>query len=366
MTQTFESYIGIINVMDYGAMPDADNISAYAANNSAFARAIAAARHTDYGQIICIPPGDYYISDTVAVESVLGLHIQGCGMSSRLLWHGATGIPALKIQNSRQCQIDYLGIEAVSELTIGIQMLRHDPASFVPTQNRFDQVKIDKAITSVRIGSVDGRDANNDFNHFYDCEFNGYTEYAVDQSDSSQSYQNIFENCKAQAGVGGKSAVFTGTVGGGFMWRGGGVGANTVSDFQIGRSSQISVIDFCNSEGSNRFVQNFNSLMGAVSIRNCRVALNALNVDGQVVLLTAANWPYLCNAEIANCSFWYEPENVECQFNVGWGATGNGGFIFTNNVVHSTAIDVFSDKHPDLKYGNVRVTNADNMITEPL
>lgn len=345
-------------------MPLSTPSATTAAIQAAIDAALLAGSLNKRGRTVLLGPGDFVINAPLVIAQAWGLIFAGCGHQTRILWQGAVDDAVIRLDNSRHCIVSDLIIGFSAAAYAGIQTRRVSGGGTVPVMNRFQNIYIDGGNGNVENGFVAGgagaTDANNDFHVWDQCESTGYTNAGWLML-GSQSYNNEMRNCRAGAGPGGKYAVHCGNVGGSFRWSGGGVWGNQISDFSFGRSYQPSVIEFCNSEGSKRLFQGMSGIVCDVVIRHCRWAGNLSHADGVIIDTNGQD----TRIAVSNCRLGDgQPNTPEHKFNFNVGAQGH--VLFDQNVVFSSAQNVFGPYPPHAGEGNQQITNEGGLTRQPL
>jgi hypothetical protein len=368
--KNFSEYSGVINLSDHGAAPNVDTTEARAANNAAFANALAAAQRTDtaYHESagVYIPPGDYYFDQPIEALHHWGLKLYGHGRATRLMWRGgASTSGSISLINSRECLISNLVISG-ENTGIGVQLARKAGATLTPTHNTLEQVEIENFNSCVVIGGANSVDANNDFHEFNHCTFRDYQRYGVDIADASQSYGNLFNGCTAWAGATGLATLHTGDGGGSFAWHGGGASANKTADFILGRHYMPMSIKYFCSENSARFITTEATAYLNLEIDSCRWSSTSLHADNKAILVDNVWWALQLSIRNSKIGDGRIPTPATLIHVVATGNTAINGFEFVNNWVFSTAESVFSSMTPTLKSGNMQVTSENDLTAVAL
>lgn len=317
--------------------------------------AITAARTGNKGQQVIIPPGDWYINDTVLISDVWGLIFRGTGLASRFVWSGPDDRPMFRLANCRQCRLsDFFIHVGQSVLQTGIQVLNAG-GTITSMHNLFENIFIEGVDGRLQNGFYvgGGIDANNDFHHWSNCEV---TNYALNGwlLVGSQSFNNMMTNCKATRG--GEYGVRAGDEAwknaGSFAWIGGGMSRQSKANFGLSYSIQPYRIDFLNSEKSARLLEARGAIVLA-EISNCRWSgRDGLHPDNQVIL--AESW-YL-QLIIRNCNIGGEIDDPmpPLGFNIN-PSRGLSGLTFENNYVWSTAESIWTNQAPTQASGNMQI-----------
>ena len=150
---------------------------------------------------------------------------------------------------------------------------------------------------------------------------------------------------------------------GNFLWHGGFVGQHKNADFYIGRSYQPYLIEGVNSEGSARLLEVPTGAYRTVTLRNIRWAGNGLHADRKAITTTAR-----INLLIEQCELGDASGNVPLtlEFLRSSDGDGTGSLVMIGNRIYSTAVSVFVVDKPGMLYGNVKITNEQQLTMEAL
>lgn len=264
-----------INVRDYGAIGNgtADDTPSIQAAIDATIGKVSSGR----GGVLFFPAGVYRITDTLTIETAIGLTMQGAGRDTIITWSGNSTDPAILIADSQQCMLSDFEIAASSDLAAAVQMKRTGAVSYANRKNRFSNIFINDPTNIVDgfvIGGAGAYDANNDFNLFENC-FSSTSRYNFHIT-HSQSYNNMFINCDAWNGVNGLRVDH-----GYFQWQGGSMFDHSSYDFYHTGMGYISnQISGVVSEGSQRFLYSVQLAGPNFEVRDCRWSAGGLAADG--------------------------------------------------------------------------------------
>jgi hypothetical protein len=268
--------------------------------------------------------------------------------------------------------------------------------SVTPRHNQFDSISMQGTSGGLTYGWVSGGDpnwvidgldpakqipwvdGNNDFNFFTNVNIQNYVEAAF-LIGHPQCYGNTFVNCLADGGP--KSKVGLRKRGGHFQWLGGSMAGNAEVDFKIEHGFSIADrIQFCQSEGSARFIDQTNGNIGSLLVEGCRWTAGAIHPDREIV-----RWVSPDILSIRSCVLGYA-QNPPGACKLAWrsnalqGAPGQQGaqrsvFEFRNNILVTTKsavdpdapvvlADCFSALPPTDMGGNMVMTDVLHLLAE--
>lgn len=273
------------------------------------------------GVTILGPNGQQILNGTVDIRNPAGgalwgfrwLGLGGLSSSSpyapgtQFYWNGAATAPAFRLRGVAFSTFQDFQIQAypAKPLAVGIQL--ETLTGVTSTYRELANILIDGIAGGIGVGvrwcagdrsgtpGGAGPDNNNDLDFIKRVYVANYKNIGF-SVEGSQSVGHNFEHCTAASNgngnVGVSTAVpFGSTVNGGaFNWRGGSMGGNKSTDFDIGTPPQHPIaIDNFISESSNRMLQTGNEFNNPcfISINNARFAANALNADNKVVIYQA-------------------------------------------------------------------------------
>lgn len=343
-----------------GLAAGSDNAAANTtAINNAITAAIATGSNgsvTKRGKRIAIPPGEWWINDSILISAAFGVQLIGIGKQSALIWTGNDNQkPVILMDNARQCTISGLYIVAQNAALCGIQCRRGTvDTGMTPTKNRFIDIVYDGGGVSdygIELAGLGSADANNDFNYFETCEVSGYTT-AGWRVGGSQSYNNYFVNCHAIGDGSSLYGVRTGAAGGTFSWHGGSLGGHAIADFSVGRSYQPYVMEGFNSEQSNALLHLIDDNYQHVVMRDFRwsgvgsTGLEIIDQDssGDIQL------------EIAN-GVMGDGQSPTAAFILRVALNSNSSFILNNSRLFTSAENPFPGDTPTGGAGNIKITD---------
>lgn len=232
------------------------------------------------GGKIGINPGDYTFATGWVVTGTRDLEIAGSGGLSRLLWTGNNSTPLLQLRGTSGTHIhDLSGYFTATHPLIEMINL-YEPLSTATPSTRASIHNIfidtDHVANTLTYGILvsGGQDVNNDFHHFEDLKFYGFTKAGVEMR-GSQSYANLFVNCTfgelagEQYGI--RAVSTTGGPGGGgaasFQAVGGFFGTILADVYVDGYSDHPIQIIGTDSESTGRILKVVNAAQGVVSLK---------------------------------------------------------------------------------------------------
>jgi hypothetical protein len=238
-----------------------------------------ATRAGGYGGEIVIPEGAYYLSSSIVLPQVVGMHIRGrIKWGTRLIWNGASSTqPMFDLNRCQSSGISDLGIEVSSGRTLFCAWRSYNSDAaltgtyVVPGQlasrnfvRDVDMQFAGRATYGIRVcwdtASAVER-GKNDHHHFERVQIQAYTHSGVVlQGDQPQA--NTFDQCQIQGRNSGLygincaepiAAAFR-TVG--FTFRNGTIMENQYADIYYPRNyGDTLLVDGVHSEGSRRFFE---------------------------------------------------------------------------------------------------------------
>jgi len=342
-----------VNVRAQGAVGDGK-----ADDSVAVQAAIRIASVNRRGGTVCVPAGDYRITQTITVSDVQGIRVIGEGGATRLLWAGDDKSPLLLLSSVQDGE--FRGFQIIGNdqqpLSVGIQSLTAASARFVSRHNTFVAIRVDGVTSGVRVGFRigGGVDANNDFHHFEDVTVANYRDVAY-SLENTQVYGITFVNCLFEGGSKGQVGVATDRAagkGGNFAWIGGGGGNNQMADFSFGdpNNGVISITDAV-FESSARFLKTGGPSGASFLLRveGIRWAGDALAPDG-----IAIDFRFPGPLSIRNSRF---GEDSSKALTISWkpgGPSESPVFVFEGNVVkRAPGTSLFVGRQPTRSTDNI-------------
>lgn len=350
----FPSEAGTFNVKapPYGAVGN-NSADDTAAIQAAITAAIAA------GGMVCVPPGRYVITDTLTIANTQGFQFLGAGAGygstgTYFRWTGAANRPMFLLQDVAHSRFANFIIAATSSvpLLVGMQCETGSGTTVTPTENLFEQIVINgtnggilKAAWFLPAGA--GGDANNDFHCWLNCVAVNYLNCGW-LIYHSQSKSNQLINCSARSNAFGKIGVSIGydihagttNVGGSCFWRGGAMGANSVSDFYNANPTETILIDGLNSERSARLLEcgGPSGIVCPTRITNVRSAHDGhLNADGYIIKMNSPG-PLV----VMGCDFQDKAPGNPVAFQMAGTGAPSARAILDGNFIESTISDIKS------------------------
>lgn len=241
-----------------------------------------------------IPPGRYRINRTLQVNNIRSMQIGGYDGLPEIRWFGDPESPMFRITLSDHTQFENLwlmhGMSTTNSVLSAFDMergLAGPNGAWTPTAVTFTEVRVGGFNLGTfkygaRILLGEGGDGNNDYQRFYRCHFDSYTEAALLIA-ATQAHHVVMEDC----GMGGSRVGKYGIQGQGvttrlMVHRCGG-GSHTVADFMTPPFNTH--IDNWNSEHSDRLCQWGVGPTGSpcqLRIENCRWESDYVADDGIV------------------------------------------------------------------------------------
>jgi Pectate lyase superfamily protein len=344
-----------LDVRDYGALADGKHDDTMAIQ-TAIQSATTALRR---GGTVCIPAGDYRITRTITVDSVMGIRLMGDGGSTRLVWDGDDRSPLLLLSSVQNAEIHGFEIIALASrpLDVAIQCITRSGATLASKHNMFVNLRINGVTRGIRKGfqiGGGGVDANNDFHVFENCTVENYSNVAY-SIENTEVYGLLFINCLFMGNEGGQIGVATNQYagrGGNFSWVGGGGGNNQIADFYIGvpNSGPISIANAV-FERSARFLKTDgpSGVSGMVEVAGIRWSGDALATDGVAIDFRFAGPLIIRNSRIG--------EDRTKALKISWSPGGppeSGVFVFEGNAVRrAPGSSLFVGRQPTRDADNV-------------
>lgn len=322
------------------------------------------------GSSVVLPPGSFYVNDTLTIADVYGLKLSGTAGATFIKWSGANNTkPVLLLSHCRNCEVsDLLFHMSTSAAYAAVQCRRddHEGATISPSANNFTNVFVDGTghIYAFVIGGAGSVDANNDFNVFNNCTATGYTEAGYLLT-GTQSFNNLFYNCWA-VHTGANYGVYTGSNGASLVWDGGAVGGHVVADFQLGRSGFPQVAKNFNSEGSQHVLEIIDELYTHITLDNFRWSGNA-KTGGGAMIKTNLTTPRAHQLKISNARMGDSSGSAALTIPINLSAAG--ALTLTDSTLITSAADPFPNSKPTNNpayAGNVLIPDESNIVCEKL
>lgn len=257
---------------------------------------------TSSNATLLMPCGLFAISSTINIgngtNTLGGFRMVGCGATpaiiggTELVWVGAsTTTPMLRLRGVRDSEISNIHLHSSTDHPLAEALRSETATGTTSTANKFRNITIDGQNGGMGIGirwcvgsscGGAGPDANNDGNYLENVSVQNYSGSAF-SIEGAQSKTHIFMNSQFNSGGFGQNGVFTSQ--GSFRWYGGLGGLNSVADFNLGAPTDNILIEGCNTETSNRFLQTTSSgSIWAVTIIQCRYGADAINADNRAIV----------------------------------------------------------------------------------
>jgi hypothetical protein len=241
------------------------------------------------------PCGQFQVTGSIIIRGVGGVRWSGCatasyaGVTTAFIWYGNASDPMFRLQGVRDSQIEDIYVSLFDPLAVAFQS--ETLTGFTASNNHYINIIVDgingfidkvfRWCTGNACGSIGG-DANNDLNYLQNVNVANYGTCAF-SIEHSQSKTHTFANSSMNRGQRGVCTT-QGGASGSFRWYGGGGGANTVADFDLGGADDLILIESCNLESSNRLLQTSSGTSAwPITIEGCRWSADALNADNNVV-----------------------------------------------------------------------------------
>lgn len=241
------------------------------------------------GGYIKFPSRDITLTRTHELINVREMIMEGDGGLTRFLWAGPKDQPMFRF-HLRDSQISNFRVQlSNANVCSSVIELTNVGTGIDPGHNELSHLVFDGTNGGFQCGvRICGINANNDFNHFNNCNFGNYSGCAA-SIENQENVQQFFTNCQFY-GFGGRCAI-AGSIDAlkgsksSFVWQAGYHGYHTDADFFIQDTPRAIYLNHVDSEGSNRFVRT-SGPSGAgfgLFIENARWASNGMAADGEFI-----------------------------------------------------------------------------------
>lgn len=256
------------------------------------------------GATLLGPCGNFSVTGTIQLfnaSGIVGFRWSGCdgnfsGVGTTLTWAGNATDPLFRIRGVRDSLFEDFSLSSSINAPLSTAVRLETATGTTSTARVFRNIHINgtnPAVNGLNKGfqwctgdncNGAGGDFNNDLDYLENAKvvnvFN--CSYSLE---GTQVKTIMFVNSSFLSGQRGVCTTQGTIQAGSFRWYGGGGGATTVADFDLGGPTDSIMIMGCNLESSNRLLNEASATSGSwpITIQGCRWAANNINSDNNVV-----------------------------------------------------------------------------------